>query len=77
MIQFQLLASTIFREQNSSKIEFLHEDNNLTDLLGLTSSDSKERCLHARRTKLFDELSEFFPKSLTHPRANLLDLLPL
>ncbi|XP_046436398.1 muskelin isoform X1 [Neodiprion lecontei] len=80
--EFQLLASVLFREQERSM------DNSL-DLDPASSTSSSDRInsvvpknftmhdIHARRTELFDKLTEFFPESLTQPRANLIDLLPL
>ncbi|XP_001607967.2 muskelin [Nasonia vitripennis] len=75
--EFQLLASILFRDQNTSMSEPTQEDDDISDILGLPSTDFGEQSLHTRRTELYDKLSEFFPESLTQPRANLMDLLPL
>jgi len=48
----------------------------------LTTDVATQQCTNARdvhnlRTELYDKLAEFFSESLTQPRANLIDLLPL
>ncbi|XP_011301120.1 muskelin [Fopius arisanus] len=63
--EFQGLTSVLFREQER------------LDLQGNEDKEIMERELHQRRAELFDKLMEFFPETLTQPRANLVDLLPL
>lgn len=80
--EFQLLTSILFREQNS----LLGESTNSNDSGGvignLVNTSTSLYCptgrdIHTLRTELYDKLTEFFPDSLTQPRANLIDLLPL
>lgn len=35
-----------------------------------------ERKKHKLRTELFDVLAEHFPSDMTHPKGNLIDLIP-
>ena len=42
---------------------------------GSSSSTENERTYHLR-SALFDKLAAHFPDELTHPRGNLIDLIP-
>ncbi|XP_014296993.1 muskelin [Microplitis demolitor] len=70
---FQLLTSVLFYEQ-----DFLRHTPKSSDIsLNTSSSDMLAKEFHQRRTKLFDQLMEFFPEKLTQPRTNLVDLVLL
>lgn len=71
--KFQLLASVLFRQQEAARSLEL----SATSTSGCSDSRMPSRILHNRRTELYDKLAEFFPESLTQPRDNLIDLLPL
>lgn len=76
--QFQLLTSILFRKQSN----FEDASHSKTLLNELTTGVATQQCVNARdvhnlRTELYNKLAEFFPESLTQPRANLIDLLPL
>ncbi|XP_012154161.1 muskelin 1 isoform X2 [Megachile rotundata] len=81
--EFQLLTSILFREQNSLLGEAANSNNPNAVLGNLVNMDTSSlycpttRDIHTLRTELYDKLTEFFPESLTQPRANLIDLLPL
>ena len=36
----------------------------------------QDRRKHKLRTELFDSLAEHFPSDMTHPKGNLIDLIP-
>lgn len=76
--QFQLLTAVLFRKQNNSE-DASHSNTILNELTtGVTAQQRvNSRDVHNLRTELYDKLSEFFPESLTQPRTNLIDLLPL
>ncbi|ESP01147.1 hypothetical protein LOTGIDRAFT_225475 [Lottia gigantea] len=61
--EFQLLASTLFKESES-------EDEHMRD-----DGDYDEK--FERRTSLFDMLVNYFPDHMTQPKGNLVDLIPL
>lgn len=69
--EFQQLASFLFSNENSKMGNIFINSN---EMKGITYSTQS---VHARRIELFDKLTEFFPESLSQPRANLIDLLPL
>ena len=64
--QFQLLASKLFEPEPPAA--------------GSASSPSSSLAavdpVHSLRTGLFEALSRFFPDEMTHPRSNLIDLIP-
>lgn len=68
--EFQLLTSILFDVRNSCTTG----DSCGSVNQSLNNCDSQ---VHNRRVELYDELMEFFPESLTQPRANLTDLLLL
>ncbi|KAL7306121.1 hypothetical protein TKK_0001570 [Trichogramma kaykai] len=70
--EFQKMATTIFKQLSS--MEMLENNQDLSNLFDLESND---KSMHAHRMQLYDKLCEFFPESLTQPRTNLIDLLPL
>lgn len=72
-----MLASLLFREQSIFKAEPMESNEGTSDSCNTKSDDPIARKIHTRRIELYDKLSEFFPESLTQPRANLIDLLPL
>ncbi|XKL65489.1 hypothetical protein PGB90_008909 [Kerria lacca] len=71
---------------NSSNIE---EEEQLQSLASLLFSDSvskfnknssiedENRNTHINRCKLFEKLSTFFPESMTQPKENLVEMIPL
>ncbi|XP_078047275.1 muskelin 1 [Augochlora pura] len=81
--EFQLLTSILFREQNSVLGEAMNSNSSANLLFEnfchMTGSMYAQngRDVHTLRTELYDVLTEFFSESLTQPRANLIDLLPL
>ncbi|KAJ8686742.1 hypothetical protein QAD02_022536 [Eretmocerus hayati] len=75
--EFQLLASRLFQDRNSCTSLMMQDDSDTADIIALSATESLEMKMHMRRTELYDKLSEFFPESLTQPRVNLIDLLPL
>ena len=70
------MASLLFQDPITADNELSQNDIGFSNLLGLMSNDMA-KTLHIHRTNLYDKLSEFFPDSLTQPRWNLVDLLPL
>ncbi|XP_053982372.1 muskelin [Hylaeus anthracinus] len=80
--EFQLLTSILFREQNSLIGEATNSNSSGSMIENLVNTGTSLYCpttrdIHTLRTELYDKLTEFFPESLTQPRANLIDLLPL
>ncbi|XP_058797930.1 muskelin [Phymastichus coffea] len=75
--EFQMLASLLFRESTDFGDESMQNNEGTNNFLSINSDDPVARKIHSRRIELYDKLSEFFPESLTQPRANLIDLLPL
>ncbi|XP_014207147.1 muskelin [Copidosoma floridanum] len=75
--ELHMLTSLLFCNQFGHK-ELSDEDDEISKFceLGLNEKDKRQR-IHSRRTELYDKLSEFFPESLTQPRVNLTDILPL
>ena len=65
LFQFQLLASKLFEPEPPA---------------GSPASPSSSLAavdpVHSLRTGLFEALSRFFPDEMTHPRSNLIDLIP-
>eukprot|EP00095_Tigriopus_kingsejongensis_P008585 maker-scaffold446_size168061-snap-gene-0.25 protein:Tk08585 transcript:maker-scaffold446_size168061-snap-gene-0.25-mRNA-1 annotation:"muskelin isoform x1" len=60
--EFRLLASQLFkREPTSSQLS--------------TSTTTNHRNHHIR-VDLYEKLTKFFPREMTHPRTNLIDLIP-
>jgi hypothetical protein len=56
------LASKLFQVDSSSS--------------AVAAMTSEVDPVHALRTELFDTLSRYFPDEMTHPRSNLIDLIP-
>ncbi|KAK2582051.1 hypothetical protein KPH14_002756 [Odynerus spinipes] len=80
--EFQLLTSILFREQTKSLEEATGSSTASSAVLGNFLGMNTNRCvtlrnIHTLRIELYDKLAEFFPESLTQPRVNLIDLLPL
>ncbi|KAL2740581.1 muskelin [Vespula squamosa] len=80
--EFQLLTSILFREQTRSLDEAVSSNSASSTVLGNflgmnTDQYITVRNVHTLRIELYDKLAEFFPESLTQPRVNLIDLLPL
>ncbi|XP_050461630.1 muskelin isoform X2 [Cataglyphis hispanica] len=79
--EFQLLTSILFRIQNNLSEDASQSNTILNEVAAGTTTAQEgtnvERDVHNLRTELYDKLVEFFPESLTQPRANLIDLLPL
>ncbi|CAI9718917.1 muskelin-like isoform X1 [Octopus vulgaris] len=61
--QFQLLASTLFKDQS--------EDEEMTE-----TDVEVSKHFHSR-TRLFDLLVNYFPENMTQPKGNLIDLITL
>ncbi|XP_046813351.1 muskelin isoform X2 [Vespa crabro] len=80
--EFQLLTSILFREQTRSLDEAAGSNSASSTVLGNFLGMNTDQCItvrnvHTLRIELYDKLAEFFPESLTQPRVNLIDLLPL
>lgn len=69
--EFQLLASSLFP---CSDIE---DDDYSKSLQEAAAFPTLTDPNFALRTQLFDQLVEFFPDSMTQPKENLVDLIPL
>lgn len=41
------------------------------------STDEENKRKHINRCKLFEKLSSFFPESMTQPKEDLVDMIPL
>ncbi|XP_063226200.1 muskelin isoform X2 [Bacillus rossius redtenbacheri] len=61
--EFQLLTAVLFQKQEGG------------DAAACSAGDSVG--CHGRRSVLFDHLVAFFPRVMVHPKANLIDLIPL
>lgn len=77
-----MLTSILFREQTRSLDEAASSNSASSTVLGNflgmnTDQYITIRNVHTLRIELYDKLAEFFPESLTQPRVNLIDLLPL
>ncbi|XP_012278648.1 muskelin isoform X2 [Orussus abietinus] len=79
--EFQSLTSVLFREQDRMMENLSYNDDFRASLNCFPGDNTQQsltaRDIHIRRTELYDKLTEFFPESLTQPRVNLIDLLPL
>ncbi|XP_066584109.1 muskelin [Prorops nasuta] len=75
--EFQLLTSSLFRESTSLQDEDSADSSQILLNTFVGTSGQYTRNTHTLRTELYDKLTEFFPESLTQPRANLIDLVPL
>ncbi|XP_013065236.2 muskelin-like isoform X1 [Biomphalaria glabrata] len=64
--EFQLLTSSLFPCTSARD----HSDVN-------DAEDENSTPHFTQRTQLFDQLIEFFPESMTQPKKNLVDLVPL
>ena len=62
--QFQLLASKLFEPEPPAGSPVSPSSLGAVDPV------------HSLRTGLFEALSRFFPDEMTHPRSNLIDLIP-
>ena len=71
LFQFQLLASSLF---SCSGLDDEDYTKSMAETVAMPTFGSP---FFAQRTKLFDELVEFFPSSMTQPKENLVDLIPL
>lgn len=60
--EFQLLATNLFKDGPSEDIDIME-------------GEAPEH--FSRRTELFDKLVSFFPESMTQPKGNLIDLIPI
>jgi len=69
--EFQLLASSLF---SCSGLDDEDYTKSMAETVAMPTFGSP---FFAQRTKLFDELVEFFPSSMTQPKENLVDLIPL
>ncbi|CAL4059856.1 unnamed protein product, partial [Meganyctiphanes norvegica] len=73
--EFQALASTLFQSPDSNNIQLC-----LTPSLPMDESadtlDDTSTHTYVSRSQLFDQLTHFFPESMTQPRGNLVDLIP-
>ncbi|XP_046388437.1 muskelin [Ischnura elegans] len=82
--EFQLMAAVLFRDEDGSGEEDCSSigAHSQSSKEGMDSGDehallvATSEC-HIRRSRLFDRLVEFFPESMTQPRSNLIDLVPL
>ncbi|XP_012935580.1 muskelin isoform X1 [Aplysia californica] len=70
--EFQLLASSLFPCSAVDDDEFTESMEE-----AVTAVPSFGNPHFAQRTQLFDALVEFFPDSMTQPKENLVDLIPL
>ena len=66
LFQFQLLASKLFEPEPPAA------GSQPASPSSLAAVDP----VHSLRTGLFEALSRFFPDEMTHPRSNLIDLIP-
>ena len=67
LFQFQLLASKLFEPEPPAAGSAAFSPSS-----SLAAVDP----VHSLRTGLFEALSRFFPDEMTHPRSNLIDLIP-
>lgn len=77
-----MLTSILFREQTRSLDEAASSNSASSTVLGNFLGMNTDQCItvrnvHTLRIELYDKLAEFFPESLTQPRINLINLLPL
>ncbi|KAF7996641.1 hypothetical protein HCN44_002287 [Aphidius gifuensis] len=63
--EFQLLTSVLFKSSSSNSRTSTDD----------AAADVDVDQVHNKRVQLYDKISEFFPESMTQPRANLTDLL--
>ena len=50
--------------------------NQYDDIVTDDTYSKHDRRKHNLRTELFDTLAEHFPSDMTHPKGNLIDLIP-
>ncbi|KAG8227239.1 hypothetical protein J437_LFUL003970 [Ladona fulva] len=78
--EFQLMAAVLFRDEDGSHDDYCTNIKTTEDKEAEQSGDelilATNDCL-MRRSQLFDRIVEFFPESMTQPRSNLIDLVPL
>ena len=66
LFQYQLLTSLMFETYPVAA------DASPFSSLGLPTPSR----LHKARNDLFERLCEYFPRAMTHPRSNLVELVP-